>query len=157
MTPWKQPPIIKIYEALGAIGDRRIEMDGDTAKVWASTRDKYYDVRYDADAQAIMTNDNGSYWQGYLGYPGVAYLLVRDVVHYDKRMAEWLRGFDWKEIATRLKNDWTKVESEVRAEMEKREGVELARFDEQLADIARQLKSLELVKLGSRVRPPKGD
>jgi hypothetical protein len=35
---WQHPPIIKIYEALGAIADGRVEINGMTAKVYSSTR-----------------------------------------------------------------------------------------------------------------------
>jgi hypothetical protein len=30
---WKEPPIIKIYEALGAVADDRVEVEGNSAKV----------------------------------------------------------------------------------------------------------------------------
>jgi hypothetical protein len=35
---WRHPPLIKIYEALGAIADGRVEVNGMTAKVYSSTR-----------------------------------------------------------------------------------------------------------------------
>ncbi|MFZ1075166.1 MAG: hypothetical protein WAN50_02225 [Minisyncoccia bacterium] len=34
---WKKPPVIKIYEALGAVADGRIEVDGNAAKVYSSS------------------------------------------------------------------------------------------------------------------------
>lgn len=37
---WKLLPVIKIYEALGAVADKRIEMKGDSAIVTSSGRDK---------------------------------------------------------------------------------------------------------------------
>ncbi len=74
-------------------------------------------MRYDPEVRAIMANDNGSYWQGYLGYPSVAYLLARGVVDYDPRLAQYLAGFAWKEINARFKNDWAKSEQYIRAEM----------------------------------------
>lgn len=60
---WTQPPISKIYEAIGAVADGRVEVDGNTAKVYSSSRKKYYDVFYDPSKKAIMTNDNGSFWK----------------------------------------------------------------------------------------------
>jgi len=60
------PPLIKIYEALGAIADQRIELIQGLfveAKVYSSSREKYYTVTYDAANKAIMLNDNGSYWK----------------------------------------------------------------------------------------------
>lgn len=158
MTAWKQPPIIKLYEALGSIGDGRIERDGKTAKVWSSSRDKQYDVTYDPEAGAIMTNDNGSYWQGYVGYPAIAYLLVAGVLPYDPKLAECLKGFAWKAINTQFKNDWAKSEAYIRDEMVKRyPALDLAWFDAQLEGIMQRLEGLRLVYLGPRMRPPKGD
>lgn len=60
---WKHPPITKIYEALGSVADERIELVGSSAKVYSSSRNKFYVVSYEPGA--IMANDNGSYWQGY--------------------------------------------------------------------------------------------
>jgi hypothetical protein len=157
MTRWKSPPIIKLYEALGTIGDKRIKLAGNTAEVHSSSGDKHYEVRYDPAARSIMANDNGSYWQGYLGYPGLAYLLARGVVEYDSRLAQYLSGFAWKEINTRFKNDWAKSEQYIRGEMVRRHPkLDLAWFDEQLHGIMAKLEGLKLEKLGPRVRPPSG-
>ena len=40
----KQPPVIKLNEALGSIADGQVERNGNTAKVWSNSRGKYYDV-----------------------------------------------------------------------------------------------------------------
>lgn len=50
----------KIYEALGAVFDGRVEIDGNRAKVYSSSGNKYYDVGVDPDKNAIMANDSGS-------------------------------------------------------------------------------------------------
>ena len=156
MANWKRPPIIKLYEALGALGDGRLEMHGDSAKVWSSSRDKAYDVLYDPTANAIMANDNGSYWQGYLGYPALSYLLARGVLAFDSRLSEYLSGFAWKEINTRFKNDWDQAERYVRSEMTgKYPDLDLDWFDNQLARLMRELMALGLSKLGPRLKPPK--
>jgi len=44
---WKHPPIIKIYEALGSVADGRVEVSGNTAKVFSSSGNKFYVVSYD--------------------------------------------------------------------------------------------------------------
>ena len=42
---WKMPPLIKIYEALGAIADGRVQLEGEEhATVLSSDRSKTYDV-----------------------------------------------------------------------------------------------------------------
>jgi len=75
MAIWKQPPIIKVYEALGSIADGRITVEGNTAKIYSSSGNKFYEVTYDPDTSSIMCNDNGSYWAGYLGYPAISKTL----------------------------------------------------------------------------------
>jgi hypothetical protein len=105
MPVWKLPPKIKIYEALGSVADSRLEVMGNSAKVYSSSRGKYYTVTYDAAQQAIMCNDNGSYWQGYLGYPAIAYLLESGVISYDHDLAKLLGDIHWKDINQGFKND----------------------------------------------------
>ncbi|WP_409496932.1 hypothetical protein [Amycolatopsis sp. cmx-11-12] len=151
---WKPSPVIKIYEALGAVADGRVEIDGDTARVASSDKAKTYDVRHDPAAGSITANDNGSYWQGYLGYPGIAYLMERGVLGYDRGLAGELAGVPWKELATKYRNDWAKVEQHVRDELSER-GVDLDRFDAGLAEVSEQLEKLGLTKLSPRLRPPK--
>jgi len=70
------PPKVKIYEALGAVADGRVVVGNDNGEVSSSSGNKKYVVRWDAKNKAIMTNDNGTYWQGYLGYPAIAYLMA---------------------------------------------------------------------------------
>lgn len=151
---WKPSPVIKVYEALGAVADGRVELDGDTARVASSDKAKIYDVRHDPAAGSITANDNGSYWQGYLGYPGIAYLMERGLITYDRKLATELAGVPWKELATRYRNDWAKVEKHVRGDLSER-GVDLDGFDAGLAEISAQLEKLALTKLSPRLRPPK--
>lgn len=106
---WKHPPMIKIYEAVGAVADGRVEVDGNTAKVYSSSRNKFYTVSYDPATQAIMANDNGSYWQGYLGYPAIAFLLATGELKYRPEMGELLKGVAWKDINQKFKNDFEKT------------------------------------------------
>jgi hypothetical protein len=151
---WKQPPSIKIYEALGALADGRVHVEGTTAKVWASTGDKYYDVVYEPATDAISANDNGSYWQGYLGYPSVALLAALGVIKYRTDVAEWLKGVPWKEVNTRFKNDYNKVEAAVRERLRQIEGFHEEALDEQIHLISEQISGLQLNRLQSRKRPP---
>ncbi|WP_410649589.1 hypothetical protein [Amycolatopsis sp. cmx-4-54] len=151
---WKPSPVIKIYEALGAVADGRVEIDGDTARVASSDKAKTYDVRHDPAAGSITANDNGSYWQGYLGYPGIAYLMERGVLAYDGGLTAGLAGVPWKELATEYRNDWAKVEKHVREDLAAK-GVDLDRFDAGIAEISRGLEKLALTKLSPRQRPPK--
>jgi len=152
MKHWKTPPTIKIYEALGAVADGRMESVSETgAIVWSSDRSKYYDISYDPPSGAIMTNDNGSYWQGYLGYPSIAYLMKRGVLPYDAEIAELLKGIAWKEINVANKNDYEKTIADILDSLERKEENRLVDYVEGIEKIISERRWL---KLGKRARPP---
>ncbi len=152
---WKLPPKIKIYEALGAIGDGRIEMGNNSAKIFSSSGNKFYTVYYDPSAKAIRANDNGSYWQGYLGYPSIAFLMKIGAIKYDPIYAEALRGIVWKDINTKFKNDFDKTLEYVHQNM-KINGRSLDDFLKEIEDIYSQIKEMNLNQLGKRTKPPLG-
>jgi len=151
---WKKPPVIKIYEALGAIGDGRVEVSGDTAKVYSSSRGKFYDVRYDPAKNAITANDNGSFYQGYLGYPSIAFLLARGIIAFDSHWAKALHGFVWKDLNVKFKNDWDKTEDHIRESLATR-GEDLTKLSEELERIESELLKMDLESLPSETKPPK--
>jgi len=154
---WKVPPAVKVYEALGALGDERVEIeqDGKRAKVHSSSRKKYYTVTYDDTKNAIMTNDNGSYWQGYLGYPAIAFLMKIGVLTYAKEHAEFLAGIAWKDINTKHKNDFPKTIQEVE-ETIRTKGGDIATLRTDVNSILLQIEVLHLVHLGKKIAPPQG-
>jgi hypothetical protein len=151
---WKQPPIIKIYEALGCIADGRLEISHNTGKVWSSNKNKYYTITYSPEENAIMCNDNGSYWVGYLGYPAIAFLMQAGVLSYSEEYAQALKGISWKKINTEFKNDFTKTETMVR-DILVQQGLNLQSFDQYLTTVSEQIVTLKIKKLGPRITPPK--
>ncbi len=116
---WKLPPPIKIYEALGAIGDGRVRIeDQHHASVESSEGDKTYAVELSDDGREISSNDNGSYWQGYIGYPAIAVLLIRGLYRPPANVIDALAGIPWKEINRTFKNDYDKTLIEVNKTVE---------------------------------------
>lgn len=108
------PPIIKVYEALGALGDGRVRIeDAHHARVTSSQGDKIYQVEISDDGREISSNDNASYWQGYLGYPAIAVLLARGLHHPAANAIGALAGIPWKELNRRFRNDYEKTLGEV--------------------------------------------
>lgn len=152
---WKLPPKIKIYEALGCIGDGRMRMEDNQAQVVSSSGGKSYTVKYDPGRNAIMSNDNGSYWAGYLGYPSIAFLMAKGVLKYDPECAEALKGIGWKDINVRFKNNFEKTESYIIGLLRER-GFEEGRIKSEIDRIFSQIEKLNIEKLGPRVKPPKG-
>ena len=150
---WKHPPVIKIYEALGAIADERIKVSGNSAKVFSSSGKKFYTVNYDPLARSIMADDNGSYWKGYLGYPAIAFLMKTGIVSFDAEAAKFLVGIKWKDINQKFKNDFDRTLEYIltpKTLQEKKIMVDLA--DKIYAELVR----LDLSMLGKKTKPPTG-
>jgi hypothetical protein len=115
------PPIIKVYEALGAIGDGRVRIvDSRRALVTSSDGAKTYEVEISDDGREISSNDNASYWQGYLGYPAIAVLLARGFYRPPANVTDALAGIPWKTLNRKFKNDYAKTLAEVDKELERR-------------------------------------
>src|SRR6202011_6351236 len=97
--PWKMPPIAKVYEAIGALGDARVTITDSThASVKSSDGSKLYEVETSDDGHEISSNDSASYWQGYLGYPAIAGLLARGTLRASAESTRALAGIPWQEL-----------------------------------------------------------
>jgi len=151
---WKIPPKIKIYEALGCIGDKRISIKDNEAKVFSSSRGKFYSVRYDEGKNAIMCNDNGSYWQGYLGYPSIAFLMLKGKIKFNLKFTEALKEIPWKDINVRFKNNYEKTEKYI-LEIVKNRGFDISELLNEVSTIFKQINNLDMDLFGDKVTPPK--
>jgi hypothetical protein len=153
---WQMPPPIKVYEAIGAIGDGRVRAIDDAQNVWevvSSDGAKKYRVEISADGREISSNDNASYWQGYLGYPAIAVLMARGKLHASAETTRMLAGIPWKELNRRFKNDYERTAAEVARIVAERGGD----FDAIRAEAASILDALAALGLerGARRRPPR--
>ena len=107
---WRIPPLIKIFEALGAVADGRVEIIDDFhAKVTSSSGKKIYDVSFDLQTCELSVNDNGSYYQGYAGYPALAFLMIRGFLPFNEKLSVNLKGIQWKQLNQENKNDFDKT------------------------------------------------
>lgn len=142
-----------MYEALGSVADDRVKIFGNSAKVFSSSGNKFYDVIYNPDTQSIMTNDNGSYWKGYLGYPAIAFLMKTGVVSYDKNVAGLLKSIAWKDINQKFKNDFDKTLEYILSSKSDKEKRDLNNL---VTKIDTEIKDLKLNYLGKKTLPPSG-
>ena len=111
---WKMPPLAKVYEAIGALGDGRVHLiDERRATVTSSDGAKSYEVEIDAGSRELSSNDNASYWQGYLGYPAIAVMLARGLYSPHADVIAALKGVPWKELNTRFRNNYDLTLNEV--------------------------------------------
>ncbi|OGG58598.1 hypothetical protein A2765_02655 [Candidatus Kaiserbacteria bacterium RIFCSPHIGHO2_01_FULL_56_24] len=150
---WKVPPIIKISEALGAVADERIEVTGNSARIYSSSGNKFYTVTYDSAAQEIMANDNGSYWKEYLGYPTIAFLFKVGVLPYDENIGKMLKGIKWKDINQRFKNNFERTLDFILGTKTEDEKKKLETF---VNSIDVKIRKLNLKMLGDKAQPPEG-
>ena len=161
---WKTPPIIKIYEALGCIADNRLEIENKNAKVYSSSRKKFYTIKHEPKLNSIMVNDNGSYYIGYLGYPAIAYLMKIGELNFSKEYSTALKRIHWKDLNVKYdKNkgvgipeyDFDSVIKEIDLLIEKK-GINITKFKDFLKQTLKQIKSKDLNLLGKKELPPKG-
>jgi|SRR3989344_2478271 len=150
---WGHPPIIKIYEALGAISDERIKMESNTAKVYSSSGNKFYTVEYDPATTSVMVNDNGSFYKGYLGYPALAFLMLQGELTYKPEVAHLLKGIAWKDINQKFKNDFEKTLTFI---LEAKTPEEQSALEAEVGRIDAELRAKSYNLLGAKVKPPEG-
>jgi len=150
--PWKMPPLIKVYEALGAIADRRVRLlDESRAEVLSSEGSKTYTV--EIIGKGVAANDNASYWQGYLGYPAIAVMIARGRLSADQASIDALGGIAWKELNRRYHNDYAKTLADVDRTLLER-GADPATIKTRCASLLTALQAFEPIR-GARRRPPR--
>lgn len=108
---WKLPPVEKIPEAYGAIADGRVSMKESAADVVSSDGSKTYHVKWKDGVYS--SDDNGSKWQGYSGYPIVAVLLLQGKLPLNREVMTAFRGVPWKELNKKYKNKYADALAEV--------------------------------------------
>ncbi len=137
----KIPPKVKVLEALGAIGDKRIKVEGNKAIVKSSTGERTYRVYYYPEKNAAWSTDNGTRFRKYVGYPIIALLMKKGKLSFNEKYAKALSGIPWKKINDKYK-DYSKTE-EIAYKHAKEKGVdvgELKKFVEKVIDEIKNLK-----------------
>lgn len=149
-TSWKWPPKAKIYEALSAFADGRVDIahEGE-ATVASSDRAKTYTVVWNEGREAFGANDNASYWVGYMGYPVIATVMKLGLLRPQPDTAALLAGVNWNELNRAYKRDYDAAVEFVLQHIVRDGGdAEAVR-----AEADRLFGELKLLKLG-RITPP---
>ncbi len=102
----RQPPRIKVLEAAGAIADGRVHLQGGlqpgmaVARVTSSEGDREYRVAVVVEGSRVRaySDDNGTKFRGYVGYPIISLLMLMGVLPRDQRVEEALKGIDWRRL-----------------------------------------------------------
>lgn len=127
---------------------------GQSAEVASSDRSKTYSVGWSEDLSAFTSNDNASYWQGYMGYPILAVLMLLGRVEFSREATDLLAGIPWKQLNKRFRNDYAKAVEFVLDDLEAAHSGARQMITEEVDRIMGQIEGLELEKLPWR-RPPK--
>ncbi len=150
MRVLRLPPRIKILEAVGAIADGRVECLDEkcgSARVASSEGDRVYKVYVDAARGVAYSDDNGTRYRGYIGYPIIAVLMIQGVLPYDERIGEALKGIPWRRLNEEYKK-YATVERIVK-KMAAERGVDPAAIDAYVDKVYKLLSGLKLKKLES--------
>lgn len=150
-----KPPRIKVLEAVGAIGDGRIKIVGENkALVKSSTGEKDYTVvvvKEGVDIYRVFSNDNGTIYKGYIGYPIISLLILKGELPLDNVVARALSGIPWKELNEKYQR-YAVVENIVVSRAE-RLGVPRTTIDEYVNIVYKKLGLIKMYfdeSLGSR-------
>ncbi len=103
-TVWSLPPIEKIPEAYSAIADNRISFYEGYAIMRSSDLKREYTITFDNDV--YTSNDNASYYRGYIGYPVIAVMIKQGKIKVNSEIIGLFSGINWKELNTRYKNKY---------------------------------------------------
>jgi len=106
------PPKEKIHEAISALADGRIEIDGTSAYITSSDYSKKYTVVWNPDKTSFTSNDSATYWQGYPGYPVLAALMQMEVLLVPKDLIGHFKNINWNELNARHKRNYAAAANE---------------------------------------------
>ncbi len=148
----KLPPIEKIHEAYSAIADKRIEMKGEEAEVSSSDLSKKYLVTWKNDTYS--SNDNASYWQGYLGYPIIAVLMLQNKLSLDKQIADYFKAIPWKKLNTQYKNNFSEAVKYIMEDFKTKE-IDCDKINAEINKVYQEIGQLTIKLKRSSIRPPK--
>ncbi len=101
---FKVPNKSKIAESYTAIVDNRITIFENEAIVKSSNGDKEYLIKWKDNL--YYSNDNSSYWQGALGYPVIAVLMLQNKLSLNKDILKYFKNINWNKLNKENKRDY---------------------------------------------------
>jgi hypothetical protein len=143
MIKLKIPPRIKVLEALGSIADRRIiVLDEKRAKVISSEKNREYFVYLDLEKNVAFSNDNGTKLKGYIGYPIIAFLMIKKVLPFDEKIADALSQIPWKRLNEKYKN--YSIVEKIAKDIAKKRGIEIILLEKLVEEVMKKISNLSL-------------
>ncbi|MCS7110074.1 MAG: hypothetical protein NZ956_01205 [Candidatus Caldarchaeum sp.] len=141
----RTPPRVKVLEALGAVAGKRVKIvDENNCLVDASEGPRTYKVFVDLSNQMAQSDDNGTVFRDYVGYPIIAFLMASGKISYDEKIANPIASVKWRSLNERYKS-YAKVESVVKNLLAK-QGIKPEEVDEFVAKVLHEVETLGLRK-----------
>ncbi|MEM4345610.1 MAG: hypothetical protein QXI02_01795 [Candidatus Caldarchaeum sp.] len=144
-VPLQSPPRVKVLEALGAVAGGRVRLLSDKqAEVDASEGRRTYRVYVDVENHVAESDDNGTVFRNYVGYPIIAVLMAAKILPYYEEIAKPLAGVRWRSLNERYKS-YRVVESLVKKKLAEH-GIRSDKVDEAITAVLSMLEQLKLAK-----------
>lgn len=142
----KLPPRVKVLEALGCVADGRVKIiSSNEAEVVSSIGDRTYKVKVDLENRKVFSNDNGTLYRNYVGYPIISFLMIKGVLPYDEKIANALKGINWRRVNEEFKN-YSLVEAYIKGLL-KDKGIDNTYVDNIIKEVLNKLETLALSKM----------
>jgi hypothetical protein len=90
-----------------------------------------------------------------VGYPMIAFLMKIGKIDYNHKIADVFKDIHWKDLNTKLKNDYSKTEAFI-LEIAEKKGISSIEVKQEVDKIFAQIKLLELEQLLPKIKPPIG-
>lgn len=101
----KLPPEVKVLEALSAVFGNRIQVINDyLCIVKSSDLSRTYIVYLDLSNGFVYSNDNGTTYRNYIGYPIISFLMIKGILPKNERIGRLIKDIPWRKINEELKS-----------------------------------------------------
>ncbi|NPA70035.1 MAG: hypothetical protein GXO26_04440, partial [Crenarchaeota archaeon] len=95
----KLPPRIKVLEALSAVCGGRVKVINDKfCRVISSDGTRTYNVYVDIENRVAYSDDNGTKFRRYVGYPIIAFLMHKNIIPIDEDVGKIIKDVRWREL-----------------------------------------------------------
>ena len=151
-TKWDIPPIEKVHEAFTAVVDGRVNLNENSAKVSSSDYKKEYTIEWNNNEYS--SNDNASYYRGYIGYPVIAVLMLQKKIDYNVEIANYFKGINWKVLNTKHKNNYSEAVAEILNDLQNK-GINVDAINTEVNRVYEEVKNIDILYKKSKYFPPK--
>jgi hypothetical protein len=139
----QMPPRIKVLEALSSVAEGRIKQLSDKeATVVSSDEKREYQVFLDVEKGIANSTDNGTKYRGYIGYPIIAFLMLKGILPYDEEVASKLVGIEWRALNEKYKS--YRIVEKIALDRYSKKGGDKDKLEDLVKDIMEKLEKIEL-------------